>query len=110
MVKGIKDKIFFNTVLAHTCTIQSRIRPKNTMVHFTGILLSYKKTTELCCYLVSKGPRCPNLATELVLCRVYICNWQLIIPPPNALDNEKSVNPNLLKNQLNQQFKILDTN
>lgn len=31
-------------------------------------------------------------------------------PPPNALDNEKSVNPNLLKNQLNQQFKILDTN
>lgn len=81
LLKGIKDKIFFYTVLAHTCTIQSRIRPKNTMVHFTGILLSYKKTTELCCYLVSKGPRCPNLATELVLCRVYICNCQLIIPP-----------------------------
>lgn len=34
-----------------------------------------------------------------------------IINPPHALDNEKSVNPNLiLKNQLNQQFKILDTN
>lgn len=85
-------------------------KTKNTMVHFTVILLSYKKTTELCCYLVSKGPGCPNLATELVLCRVYM---QLTInnpPPPNALDNEKSVNPNLLKNQLNQQFKILDTN
>lgn len=33
-----------------------------------------------------------------------------IINPPHALDNEKSVNPNKLKNQLNQQFKILDTN
>lgn len=28
LVKGIKDLIFFNTELAHTCTIQSRIRPK----------------------------------------------------------------------------------
>lgn len=82
---------------------------KTKKYNITGILLSYKKTTELCCYLVSKGPGCPNLATELVLCRVYM---QLTInnPPPNALDNEKSVNPNLLKNQLNQQFKILDTN
>lgn len=93
-------------------TEQNKTKKYNGTCHCD--LLSYKKTmantAELCCYLVSKGPGCPNLATELVLCRVYM---QLTInnPPPNALDNEKSVNPNLiLKNQLNQQFKILDTN